>query len=347
MVVLRTQDDVIKLGPNDEGEILFDSGDLCLNITGGGTVKVNGGSPITGITATKNGGSEQGPQPQINFIEGSNVTLTVAEDSGNGEIDVTIAASGGGGGGDVTVRKNSGSDVGTRPRLNFIEGSNISLTVADDSGDDEVDVTVAATIPTDEITVRKNSGSDVGTRPRINFIEGSNVTLTVADDAGSNEVDVTIAASGGGASVTSVFSAHRNAAGLAIPNSSTAMTFDTEDYKDSDYTFSAPGDEITIDTTGTYLITFTGSAQQTSGTRREVRWWLEYDSLGAGSWSEVGGSRAYTYHRTSAVDQNSATIHRIMDLTATDKLRFRASSTVATGVSSAADGLRVDIVRLK
>lgn len=45
----------------------------------------------------------------------------------------------------ITVRKNSGSDVGTRPRLNFIEGSNITITVADDSADNEIDITITST----------------------------------------------------------------------------------------------------------------------------------------------------------------------------------------------------------
>jgi hypothetical protein len=44
----------------------------------------------------------------------------------------------------VAVRKNSGSTVGTRKRLNLIEGSNVTLTVADDGTDDEVDVTIAS-----------------------------------------------------------------------------------------------------------------------------------------------------------------------------------------------------------
>lgn len=44
----------------------------------------------------------------------------------------------------VTIRRNTGADVGTRSRLNFIEGSNVTLTVADDAGSDEVDVTIAA-----------------------------------------------------------------------------------------------------------------------------------------------------------------------------------------------------------
>jgi hypothetical protein len=44
----------------------------------------------------------------------------------------------------VAVNKNSGAVVGTRRRINFIEGPNVTLTVADDAGNEEVDVTVAA-----------------------------------------------------------------------------------------------------------------------------------------------------------------------------------------------------------
>jgi hypothetical protein len=44
----------------------------------------------------------------------------------------------------IKVRKNTGADVGSRRRLNLIEGANITLTVADDVGGEEVDVTVAA-----------------------------------------------------------------------------------------------------------------------------------------------------------------------------------------------------------
>ncbi len=42
----------------------------------------------------------------------------------------------------VEVVKNSGAVVGTRKQLNFIEGSNISLTIADDAGNDQVDITI-------------------------------------------------------------------------------------------------------------------------------------------------------------------------------------------------------------
>lgn len=54
---------------------------------------------------------------------------------------VDLAAVGSGG---VTIRKNTGADVGTRPRLNLIEGSNITLTTTDDGVDNEVDITITA-----------------------------------------------------------------------------------------------------------------------------------------------------------------------------------------------------------
>lgn len=43
----------------------------------------------------KKAGTLVGTRPAINLIEGSNVTLTVADDSAGNEVDVTIAASGG------------------------------------------------------------------------------------------------------------------------------------------------------------------------------------------------------------------------------------------------------------
>lgn len=44
----------------------------------------------------------------------------------------------------VGVRKNSAGSTFIRRRINLIEGSNVTLTVADDSGSEEVDVTIAA-----------------------------------------------------------------------------------------------------------------------------------------------------------------------------------------------------------
>lgn len=44
----------------------------------------------------------------------------------------------------IVVRKNTGADVGARRRINLIEGANVTLTVTDDVGSEEVDIMIAA-----------------------------------------------------------------------------------------------------------------------------------------------------------------------------------------------------------
>lgn len=64
---------------------------------GDGTLGIDTTAYISGVVARKNSGANVGTRPRINFIEGTNVTLTVADDAGDNEIDLTIAASGTGG----------------------------------------------------------------------------------------------------------------------------------------------------------------------------------------------------------------------------------------------------------
>ena len=47
------------------------------------------------IEITKNSGAIIGIRKQLNFIEGSGVTLTITDDSGNNQIAIALAASGG------------------------------------------------------------------------------------------------------------------------------------------------------------------------------------------------------------------------------------------------------------
>lgn len=50
------------------------------------------------VVGVSEGGAAVGTRPEINFIEGTNVTLTITDNAGADRVDVTIAASGGGGG---------------------------------------------------------------------------------------------------------------------------------------------------------------------------------------------------------------------------------------------------------
>ncbi len=54
---------------------------------------------LTSSVGIRKAGTLIGTRPTINFIEGANVTLTIADDSINNRVNVTITSSGGGGGG--------------------------------------------------------------------------------------------------------------------------------------------------------------------------------------------------------------------------------------------------------
>lgn len=72
-------------------------------ISGGGDLSADRTlSVVTDSTVQKvevaSAGTLQGTRKRLNFIAGSNVTLTMADDTANNKIDITIASSGGGGG---------------------------------------------------------------------------------------------------------------------------------------------------------------------------------------------------------------------------------------------------------
>lgn len=62
----------------------------------------------------------------------------------------------------MTVRKNSGANVGTRPRLNLIEGVGIALTVADDATGNEIDAAVELSAMLDDLTDVDTTGRSDG-----------------------------------------------------------------------------------------------------------------------------------------------------------------------------------------
>lgn len=295
-------------------------------------------STVQKVEVVKNSGAVVGTRKQLNFIEGTNVTLTIADDAGNDQVDITIASSGGGGvsdgdKGDITVSssgtvwtidndvvtfakmqnittdrllgrdtalsgdteeisvgggieftgtggiqtsaftgdatKSAGGTVLTLATVNLDVGTfggatqvgmftvdgkglitaagntaiaipstavtdfteaaqdavgaaltdtnSVNFTYSDIGNTITADVLVRNTTTanttitgsgvgvdvnnntsTQKVEVVKNSGAVVGTRKQLNFIEGTNVTLTITDDGANDQVDITIASSGGG-----------------------------------------------------------------------------------------------------------------------------------------------------
>lgn len=82
----------------------------------------------------------------------------------------------------VAVRKNSAGATSTRRRVNLIEGSNITITVADDAGAEEVDVQIDATVPDASIyayrTIAANATAAAG--DQVIFIDVTSGAVTLA-----------------------------------------------------------------------------------------------------------------------------------------------------------------------
>jgi parallel beta-helix repeat protein len=95
---------------------------------------------IARVGVRKNSAGSTSQRRRLNLIEGTNVTITVADDSVDEEVDVTIAAAGGGGSMAVKV---DGSSIGTESTINFLHGTNVTLSGSNPAG--EVDVTINAT----------------------------------------------------------------------------------------------------------------------------------------------------------------------------------------------------------
>lgn len=84
--------------------------------------------------------------------------------------------------------KNSAGTVFDRGRLNLIEGSGITLTVADDPTNDEIDVTVASS---GSGHVIRDDNSNMTQRAALNFVSSTTIDAACTDDAANGETEVT------------------------------------------------------------------------------------------------------------------------------------------------------------
>lgn len=153
------------------GLIFRDKTGVSLNfkslIAGSGISIANNANDIT-LSASGGGGSDM----KTNVFEGGIQVGTVArqldfdasdfnvtEDSANDQFDIGLNYGTGAGqpaegnhghsgtldaNARLAVNKNSGATIGTRRRINLIEGPNMTLTVADDAANEEVDITFEA-----------------------------------------------------------------------------------------------------------------------------------------------------------------------------------------------------------
>ena len=135
---------------------------------------------------------------------------------------------------------------------------------------------------------------------------------------------------------TEVFMAYDEVGDVAIATSWTDLPFDTETRKDSLYTHNNSG-VITLNEDGWYFISFDGGAGNAT-TRIQVNWRALENSTG--TWEEIPGTLAATYHRITGVNENTASIHFTLNFTAGTAIKFQAKGTLAVG-ATLSNGTRI------
>jgi len=118
-----------------------------LQTNSSGALKVTGTATITNNSSTQKikvdkNGTLVGTRQELNLIEGSNITLTVSDNSGSDRVDVTIAASGGSsaGGSSTQVQYNNGGALGGISGA-ISDGTNLTVTDANFIVSDDGDAT--------------------------------------------------------------------------------------------------------------------------------------------------------------------------------------------------------------
>jgi len=195
----------------------------------------------------------------------------------------------------VGVRKNSTGSTSTRRRLNLIEGSGVTLTVADDSVNEEVDITIAASGGGSSITIEEVDGTPTESAPtKLIFpngtlsIVGHEVTYTPAEminpmttagdvitggssgtpqrlAVGTNGDVLTVVSGapawqapsgGGGGGYTQGARVYNNATITANHNTVVMLTFNSERYDtDGIHSTVTNTSRLTCQTAGKYVIT--------------------------------------------------------------------------------------------
>lgn len=151
----------------------------------------------------------------------------------------------------LAVSKNSGATVGTRRRINFIEGTNVTLTVADDAGNEEIDVTIAAA----------GSGTVTNTG-------GSLTSNAVVLGAGSNDTKVVAGITTNGTAQLSL--------GVASTTLGSVKMFGNTSGDVTVQPSAAAGTATVITLPAT-----TGTAALGTGTANEIAYWTGTNTLGS------------------------------------------------------------------
>lgn len=280
-------------------------------------VNTNTGAVTIGTTALTFAESGSGAPTGADYLVGTAqaglsaeivVGTTPGGELGNTWASPTVDTTHAGSNHNQPVRKNSTGTVFERRRLNLIEGTNVTLTVADDAGNDEVDITIAATGGGSGITVQDEGTPLTTDATTLNFT-GSGVTAS-----GSGATKTINIPGGGGTALpalvqepaVSVFSSGTTAIGLVYASAPTN------------------GNRC-------YILVCSNSRGASSITQTNVTWTNLFTGNDGTRWTELWvGVVAASAGTTATVNFASSTRMQALGIEMTNVFTTAAANTAAT-----------------
>jgi len=126
-----------------------------------------------------------------------------------------------------------------------------------------------------------------------------------------------------------------------ITTSASTLPFTTTRISSSAFTMDGSGEEVTINTDGSYRVDFGCSSDESSNNDATVDMWIELDT--GGGFAEVGGSRARWFHDSSEEEGGNAGF-AILELDAGDVIRIRGQVVDGSDqINTLANSLRLSI----
>ena len=119
------------------------------------------------------------------------------------------------------------------------------------------------------------------------------------------------------------FDAYDDAGGTTVAAAWTDVPLDTERIKSSAFSHASSSAEVTINKTGTYIVTARVSTTINTGTGRTDSSMQIVKDTGTG-YATVAGTTAVMYNRTSNLGENTGTVTAILELNADDSLKVQA-----------------------
>ena len=141
-----------------------------------------------------------------------------------GSLPLPLATAAAGGTNYQTVQY-AGSAVTQRPIINYIAGTNVTLSVADNAGATRTDVTINATAGSASNYQTLQAGGTAQTQqPILNLIGGSGISITPANDNPGTRTNVTIASAGLAYPTAGTAIHYPFPAGLGVTTTNTVLT---------------------------------------------------------------------------------------------------------------------------